>query len=130
MSKIINAIQTKEEVIHGSGVSIQEIQCAEQTLGVRFNEEYKEYLLTYGLVIFDGRELTGIGKVKRTNVVDVTMELWSKTDKVPHSMYVIEEANIDGLIILQDEIGTIYQLIFGNEPCKLCSSFSTYLESY
>lgn len=106
--KIDNIFEGKEDVIYGKGATAEEIADAEKKLGVVFSDDYRQYLLKYRIAMYDGHELTGLGKEQRTNVVNVTNEKKMFYQNIPSGWYVVEDANIDGIVIWQDAKGNIY----------------------
>ena len=80
----------------------QIIQKAERALELHFSKEYISYLTKYGYLIYDSHELTGICKAKRLNIVDVTLEERTCNPMIPMDWYVVEQANIDGIVIWQN----------------------------
>jgi hypothetical protein len=86
-----------------------DISNAETELAVRFAVEYREYLAVFGQADANGHEFTGIVESERLNVVSVTKHEWEINPQVPHTMYVVENAGIDGIVIWQDASGTVYQ---------------------
>lgn len=127
MSEIIEILKNAPEYIGGAGRTWEEIKNAEQQLGIEFAPDYKCYLKEIGLACFDGHELTGICKSARLNVVDVTIsqrELYHEA----YSWYVVEETNIDGIVIWQDEIGEIYQTGPGCQSKKIFNSMREYIQ--
>ena len=105
---IVEVFESKEDIIAGSGVSIEKIVEAEKELKVSFAEDYKKYLLNYGLIMCCGHELTGLGKIERTNVVYVTKQMKQIKSEIPDDWYVLENENMDGAIIWQDTKGNVY----------------------
>ncbi len=101
-------LATREDVFLGNGVSEKQIIEAESELKLKFAEDYVEYLSTVGLAMFDGHELTGIGKAERTNVVSVTKQIKATKDGIPADWYVIENENMDGAVIWQDSKGQVF----------------------
>lgn len=128
MDNIIQTLQSMNDCIHGKGVKESEIQQTELELEVKFAGDYRQYLLSFGLVAYDGHELTGITKSKRLNVVDVTKKARQYTTNVPDDWYVIEETNIDGIVIWQSSEGTIYQTQPGHTPAVICNSLNEYID--
>lgn len=122
---IAKILEEKEDLIAGKGVTVEKIKEAEKELNILFAEEYKEYLLTYGLVMCEGHELTGLGKTDRTNVVYVTKQMKEIKEGIPDDWYVIENENMDGAIIWQDPEGNIY---FNNK--KIYSSLSEFVKNF
>ena len=128
MKEFIARIKNNPDAIFGKGCRKEEVDAAEKDLGVRFAEDYKEYLMNLSVVALDGREFTGITKVKRVNVVDVTKQQKKHNSSIPINWYVIEEANIDGIVVWQDETGSIYETISGKQAKKVADSFDAYIE--
>ena len=128
MEKIISTIKKKASYIGSDGRSEVEIAQAEAILGNHFAADYREYLLRIGIACFDGRELTGLSNSKRLNVVDVTLAEKKIIPDVPQDWYVLEEANIDGIVIWQSSTGEIFQTQPGRETIKLADSICDYLD--
>jgi len=108
MRDIIQEIQAFPDYIGAAGCDIKVIETAEKKLKLRFAEDYRRYLQIIGLAMFGGHELTGITTSSRLNVVNVTEREREKNSIVPAYLYVVEEANMDGIIVWQDERGQIY----------------------
>lgn len=105
-----------------------EVKTAEKELGVVFAEDYKEYVLKYGVISARGIELTGVTSAKRLDVVTVT-KAERELANIPHDMYVIENVAIDGIVVLQNTAGEVFS-IAPHEPLKrICSSLSEYVEN-
>ena len=75
----------------------------------------------------NGHEFTGILKSERLNVVDATLRARRKNSNIPLTLYVVEELQIDGLIIWQDESGTVYRAMSGERPTKISDSLADYV---
>ncbi len=128
MSNIINKLKAhSENLFAGKGATPTQIAEAETALGVRFADDYRNYLLEFGVVAFDGHELTGITATPRINVVEVTKKQRCLYSDIPPDMYVIEEANIDGIVIWQDCSGVVFGNMVGSESVKLANSLGEYL---
>ena len=127
MSKIVDIINELPELLSLKPATEVDVGDAEIRLRVRFNEEYKEYLLTFGAIVADGIELTGIAKSEHRDVVAQTKQERELNPKVPNTMYVIENTGVDGIIIWQDTTGAIYQSSPNVEPRKIADSLSDYL---
>jgi len=125
--KIVEIIKSLPDYIGSNGRSNADISCAEQQLKTQFSLEYTQYLQQIGLAAFDGRELTGLCKDKRLNVVDVTLEERSRNQSVPATWYVVEQANIDGIVVWQAQNGDIYQTSPNTPYKKIYNSLSDYL---
>lgn len=129
MSKIVDLISSLPNLLPLKPATEVQIADAELQLRVRFAEEYKEYLKAFGAIMADGIELTGITKSEYRNVVSLTKKERGLNPNVPHTMYVIENTCIDGIIIWQDSAGIIYKTSPNNEPLKIASSLYAYIES-
>lgn len=128
MKSMISVIKDKPDYVGSNGRNESAIAQAEKSLNNHFAADYREYLLEVGLASFDGHELTGICNSKRLNVVDVTLAERSITPGIPQNWYVLEEANIDGIVIWQNSIGEIFQTQPGRETIKLADSICDYLD--
>ena len=107
---IIKTIKGKEGMRALTGVTLEQISDAEIQLGLSFADDYKEYLKEFGMISYGSHELTGIVNSKRLNVVDVTLNERISNPAFPKDMYVIESTDYDGLIYLQKEDGTIFEM--------------------
>lgn len=129
MHTIIKTIKELPDLLALKAASKTEITDAELQLRVTFADEYKEYLLVYGAILATGIELTGITKSEYRNVVSCTKQEWGLNPLVPRSMYVVENAGIDGIIIWQDGAGTIYETSPNIAPKQIANSLEEYIVS-
>lgn len=129
MNDIINTLKNAPDFIGGTGRTDAEIESAQEKLGLRFADDYKSYLRKIGLACFDGHELTGICDNPRLNVLDVTISNQEDNPK-KSSCYVIEEANIDGIVIWQDASGLIYMTEPNVKVKKIAESLADYIQRY
>lgn len=127
MGSLTDELREKSYFYSANGVSTEKIEEAEKALGLKFAEDYKEYLTQYGVVSFGGHELTGICDESRLNVVNVTLENREKRPDIDKTLYVIEEANIDGIVIWQDVDGKIYQSGYKESAVKVYDSLLDYV---
>lgn len=130
MDSIVDIIAQKANLFHREGVPEQDILQAEKELRLHFAEEYKEYLVRYGVVSYENHELTGICPFPRLNVVCVTKEERQFNPFVPKCYYVIEQANMDGVVIWQASDGKVYQTYPGLNPVQIAESLSEYILVY
>ena len=124
---IIKALKQKSDLLHGKGVDKKTISEAESELGLTFADEYKEYLKEMAIAAYGGHELTGLTKAERTNVVQVTRKKKKFSSSVPMDWYVIEDANIDGIVIWQDGKGKIYKTMYDSEAVCIASSLADFI---
>ncbi len=128
MSKIIDAINSLEDLLPLKAATSTQITDAELQLRVSFSEEYKEYLRVFGAIMADGIELSGITKAEHRSVVALTKKERKLNPKVPNTMYVVENPHIDGIIVWQDTSGNIYKTLPQNSPKKIAKSLAEYIE--
>lgn len=126
MKNIIDVLRSMPDFIGSNGRSKEEIELAETMLEVAFARDYRDYLEEIGLACFDGHELTGLTKTDRLNVVTVTMEQRERFGKIASTWYVIEEANIYGIVIWQDTEGFVYEAASNAKVKKVADSLSEY----
>ena len=129
MKNIIDVIKGLSNLFSLKPATQSEIEKAENNLGLKLAKDYKAYIAEFGAIMADGIELSGISKSQRLNVVDMTKQEWELNPKVPHTLYVVENCAIDGIIIWQDEKGLIYQSQPNVEPKKIAKSLSEYVSS-
>lgn len=127
MKSIVETIQSLPNMISFNPATNGEIMNAEIELRVSFAEEYKSYLLAFGAIVAAGIELTGIAKAKHRNVIFVTKQEWDMNGNVPHTMYVIENASVDGIIIWQSSEGKIYRTTADSQPVQIAESMNEYI---
>lgn len=125
---IVKLIQSKTDRMTYSPTSLDLIRQAEKELNVLFAKDYVDYVLSFGIAIFDGHELTGICDKKRLDVVRNTMEERELNPSVPDDWYVIENTGVDGIIIWQDKTGKIYQSMLNGQKEYIANSLVEYLD--
>ncbi len=127
MKKIVDVINSLSDLLSLKAATPMQITDAELQLRVSFSDEYKEYLSTFGAIMADGIELSGIAKSEHRSVVSLTMKEWDLNPKVPHTMYVVENTCVDGIIIWQDTTGRVFQTQPGVEPKQIAGSLAEYI---
>ena len=130
IENIIDKLKKKDGFCSLKGAAEEEIREAEQTLDLTFAREYVDYLQAFGLASFRGHELTGIIKSPRLNVVKQTVLGKEANPQVSDDFYVIETANIDGIVIWQKSSGEIFKTVFDSSPVLICESLGDYIERY
>lgn len=108
-------------------VSVDRIDSVEKQLNLNFADEYRAYVQAYGAASMYGHELTGICDIPRLDVAAITIEERKDNPLIPNEWYVIEQANIDGIVIWQSPTGEIYQSQPGKKPVLIARSLSEYL---
>ena len=114
----VEKMKSFPDYIGATGKSEQEIIEAEKALGLSFAADYRAYLEKVGLACFGGHEITGLTKTARLDVIAVTKEQRNYCGEIAVSWYVVEEANIYGIVIWQDSDGAVYQTMH-NSKCRL-----------
>ena len=127
MADLINSLSSLPDFYSLTGASGEQIAQAERALSLRFADDYRQYVRAFGAVSAAGHELTGVCASKRLNVVEVTLAQRSIFPALPSHWYVLEEANIDGIVIWQSSAGEVFQTQPGAEPVKLAASICEYL---
>jgi hypothetical protein len=128
MSDFLKSLSSFPDFHALKGADEKRIQAAERELGVVFSQDYREYLSEFGLMDVNGHEFTGICDSPRLNVVEVTKSDRQYISGIPSNWYVLEEAYIDGIIIWQDENGSVYFSAPNRKPYKLADSMIGYLK--
>ena len=128
MPDIVKILKSKHINYILSGATKEQIEQAEKALDLRFTNEYRDYLITFGVISFGGHEFTGFCASSRLNVVDVTISERINNPTVPMNYYVVEQANIDGIVVWQSHIGEVYQTAPNMQPFKLCNSLCEYID--
>lgn len=126
MSKLFENV--KSEIYHLKGVDADTIINAENKLKLRFNDEYRNYLMEYGVVSLRSHEFMGLGGDKYLDVVEETINERTNNSKFPKNCYIIENIGIDGIMMLQDEDGIIYEFSTAGLK-KVFNSFHEYINS-
>lgn len=127
MEKIVQVINNLPGLLSLKPATEEQIKEAENKLQLVFAKEYKTFLSTFGAILAEGIELSGIAKSEHRNVVNLTQSERSLNSNIPQSMYVVENTCIDGIIIWQDENGYIYQSSPNLMPKKIASSLAEYV---
>lgn len=129
MNNIVEIMSQLKTFTKRKSVDEKKIISSEKQLGVVFADEYFSYVKAFGTVSYYGHELTGICASPRLNVVDVTINERANNPDVPNDWYVIEQANIDGIVIWQNSKGEIYQTQPCRDSIKIANSIVEYISS-
>lgn len=129
MSDIKKVINSLYNPITLGPVSLEKIREAENKLNLKFAPDYFEYLQNYGCLSARGIDLTGITKNKEQNVITVTQREKEYNPYIPDNQYVIENLGIGGIIILQDNSGTVYVTAHKMVPKKIHETLAEYINS-
>ncbi len=127
MNDIMDYLRSKEDLIIGQPVGLEEIEKTEELLGVRFSDEYRSILRNFGFICVNGHEITGLTKAKRLNVYNVTLKERTNYKNVSE-LYVIEQTHIDGIVVWQSTTGEVYQTGLGEKKVKIAESIKEYIK--
>ncbi len=127
---ILEILKEQRGFESGAGSSKEEINEAAKALDLTFAKEYQAYLAAYSSVSFYGHIFTGISPFPGVDVVKVTSEEKKNNPQIPPNYYVIEQAHIDGIVIWQDESGTIYKSQNKSFPQKEYNSLAEYVSTF
>lgn len=127
--RLVDLLKDKDFYRETGAVNDDEIKIAENELGLCFSNEYTEYLKTIGSAVIYGHEFTGLGDKAIDNVVNITSKIKNIDKMFPNNIYVIEECNIDGILICQDDKGNIFEFHPKSKPIKIFNSFAEYIKS-
>ncbi|WP_462111448.1 SMI1/KNR4 family protein [Campylobacter concisus] len=125
--KIIETIKGLKNMRSLGRASEAQILQAENLIGIKFADEFKEYIKEYGAVSAYGLELLGVSKSKRLDAASVTLEERELNENFPNDMYVVENLGIDGVLILQNERGEVFEISPNAKPKKIYNSLADYL---
>ena len=104
----VNFIKLFKDLRYTGEISDEDISSAEESLNLKFSDEYKVILKTLGATRFNGTELNGLTKSPSLNVVEETKNFRELTS-IPNDLYVISSLGIDFVKIMQNEKGEVFQ---------------------
>lgn len=129
MSKFVSRLKKYDDfVCFPKGALKDDVANAEVTLGLKFAKEYCEYTEEVGAASANGHEFTGVVNSKYLNVVTATQSARKKNPDIPDELYVVENLNADGIVIMQDAGGKIYEAGVDTEVKKIAGSLSDYIK--
>ncbi|OCS92494.1 SMI1/KNR4 family protein [Caryophanon latum] len=125
--KLKQLFQNKKVLFTG-GVELSEVEKAEKELSVSFPEDYKELLIEYGAISVGSHEISALGVEGDLNVVELTKE---EREFAPNNelqeYIVIQNLGIEGLLIVLDSEGNVYEYVNGKFK-KIYKDFYSYLK--
>jgi len=127
MSDVIRKIQAADDFAALGAVELSEVKNAENSLGVAFASDYKEYALAFGAATFNSRELTGVCSSERLSVVSATERARHFYPQFPQNAYVIEELLFDHIVVIQDSKGLVFSYGPADKAKKIADSLEDYL---
>ena len=127
MSNIVDKLKAIPDLNALEGCSIQQVNDAQDELGLKFPDEYVKYVREFGCVDFGAREWTGLNIKGRLNTVDATKKEMSVNADFPKGYFILEDIGIDAKYIIVNEKGEVYMLQY-EKKTYLCGSISEYLD--
>ena len=128
MSTLSDKLRSSKDFFGRAPASEEAIQAAEETLHIKFSDEYKAYISELGAATIHGHELTGVCSNKLVNVVDMTLKAREQNSSIRSDLYVVEDPHIDSRLIWQDVKGAVYLSKPGAEIQKAADSLTEYLK--
>ncbi|WP_187118799.1 SMI1/KNR4 family protein [Bacillus marasmi] len=122
----LKTIFENKNVLSTGGVDIQAVDQAEMELEFKMPSDYKELLLLYGALAVGTHEIAALGVDGYLNVVELTKQERALANNQLDKYIVIENLATEGLLIVLDEEGQVYQYQ-KNAIEKINSDFKTYL---
>ena len=115
MKDAIGTIEGIYKLFKTKGASDDLISEAERKLNLKFADDYKEYLSEFGAISFGSTELTGLNVDSYANVVSVTLKERQRHDSFPQDAIVLEDTGMEGMLVLQNESGEVYEWFNGEK---------------
>lgn len=130
MEKIVDILNNLPMPKYAYGhVEVSQINAAEEKLNLRFASDYKEMVEYLGALVYKNIEICGIVPYPSLDVVKCTLHARETDAAFPQSMYVISESHIDGLLVLQNSKGDIFQYLPTQYTKKIFKSLSDFIIS-
>ena len=129
MRDLIAYLDNIDDKITTNGASELEIEYAQVSLGLKFNDEYIDLLKRYGCILLNGETIFGIAKNKAYDVVFNTLDEKRCFPEIPSDMYIVSSLGIEGILILQNEDGLIFEFKQSHAPKLIFNSLLDYLKS-
>lgn len=124
---ILEIVKNLKDLRSLGGANETQILEAESLVGIKFANEFKEYAKEYGAISAYGLELCGVCNSKRLDAARVTLEERELNKNLPNDMYVVENLGIDGILILQNERGEVFEISPNAKPKKISDSLAEYI---
>ncbi|MBY0124387.1 SMI1/KNR4 family protein [Bacillus sp. S/N-304-OC-R1] len=126
MSNINNLIENSKAMTIGN-VDYEVIREAESQLRFTFPQEYRNFIESFGSLACGSNEVFGLGTNDYLNVVNATQQERDLNENMLESYIVIQNLGVEGILIVMDADGTIYEYR-NNEFKKLYDSFYDFLK--
>lgn len=116
-----------KKVLSTGGVEPSIIEQAEKELNFNMPTDYKELLRSYGAVSYGIHEIAGLGVEGYLNIVTLTKQERLRADGNLDDYIVLENLATEGLLIVLDESGEVYEYRNDNAE-KLYVDLKSYLK--
>jgi len=126
MADIIEIMKNIPDLSGIKGANDAQIKLAEDELGLKFPEEYKEYVREFGCIDFGPVEWTGLNIEGRLNTVTATKKEKGVNPDFPEGWFVLEELGIDAKNIIVNSEGKVALIQYENIT-PIFDSISEYL---
>jgi hypothetical protein len=122
---IIKSLNDSNKIKVGKGVNESDIKNAENKLGIKISKQLKSFYMKYGYLSYKSHDIFGLGIGGSFNVVTTTLN--ERKMKLPDKYIVIENIGVDGLLIVSDSNGTIFEWTSNGHEKKIYNNFEKYL---
>ncbi|MCM1141853.1 MAG: SMI1/KNR4 family protein [Muribaculum sp.] len=129
MENFVTYIKSLEKAHCSGPVSQGLIIKSESNLGVKFSNEYVLFLQNFGNMMYRHVEILGLNTNHIDDCVSYTVEAREEDESIPSDMYVIANAGIDGVLILQNTEGDVFSHYPFSECIKKASSLENFIRS-
>ena len=117
----------KKNYQYSNACSLIEIEEAEKELNLKFADEYKQVLLECGKVSNEYLDLSSPNN-PLADVVNTTKEVRKLYRNLPRDCYVLVDVGVDGIYVLQDGRGKLFDIDEDDEIYQSYPNLETYLE--
>lgn len=126
MGKFVDELIDYKFIYHANGVSEFTINNAEKELGLKFAEDYRDYLENFGVLSVEDVEFTGLVGPGRVHVVDITNQERRKNIEISDEWYVVVFPKSDEETIWQKASGEVIRVTADGQTTKLADSLTDY----
>ena len=126
MSEIVELIKSIPDVAYIEGCTDEQIAEAEKELGLKFPQEYIDYVKEFGCVDFFGHEFTGLNVIGRLNVVQATKKEKRVNEYFVDDLIVLENVGIDAIVICISIDNVVFRVCYDKIE-KIADSLSGYV---
>lgn len=129
MSELISYINGVEDKIVTTGAKTAAIKKAQSSLKLCFSSDYYELVKEFGCLLIKGETIFGVVNNESYDVVSNTLIEKSRYSDIPNDCYVISSLGIEGVLILQNSLGKVFEYSLGSSLKMISNTLLEYLES-